>query len=197
MSSRDNAGKVSERGVWSRLEIKKGEKVNTELLKEIVNEDNFIKCKNSALRTIEKSYKTEKEIREKLISKGFSEETIKRTFEFLREYNFLDDKKFTDMYVKDKSKNQGRNKIRYSLMKKGVTEEIIDEKLKSIDNDDERKIAYTMAKKKYDMLIKRESDQYKLSQKLFRFLVGKGYSFNCCNDVVKKVIKNDEFMELM
>lgn len=175
--------------------LKKGNIININSIKEIVNEDEFIKCKNSALRIVERAYKTEKEIKDKLIEKGFPESIIKRTFEFLKEYNLLDDKRYTDMYVKDKMKNQGRNKIKYSLIRKGVSDELIEEKISSIDVDDEKEIAFSMAKKKYDVLCKREQDKYKLSQKLFRFLIGKGYSFECSNAVVKKIIKNNEFME--
>ena len=178
-----------------RQGLKKGETIDLVSIKEIVNEDEFIKCKNSALRIVEKAYKTEKEIKDKLVEKGFPEAVIKRTFEFLEEYNLLDDKRYADMYVKDKIKNQGRNKIKYSLIRKGVSEELIEEKISSIDVEDEKEIAFVMAKKKYEMLCKREPDQYKLSQKLFRFLIGKGYSFDCSNAVVKRIIKNNEFME--
>lgn len=175
--------------------LKKGDTINLANIKEIVNEDEFIKCKSAALRVVERAYKTEKEIHDKLVEKGYPEQVIKRTFEFLKEYNLLDDKRYTDMYVKDKMKNQGRNKIKYSLIRKGVSEELIEEKISSIDVEDEREIAYAMAMKKYNVLCKREQDQYKLSQKLFRFLIGKGYSFDCSNSVVKKIIKNNEFME--
>lgn len=178
-----------------RQGLKKGNTIDLISIKEIVNEDEFIKCKNSALRIVEKAYKTEKEIKDKLIEKGFPESVIKRTFEFLKEYNLLNDKRYADMYVKDKIKNQGRNKIKYSLMRKGVSEELIEEKISSIDVEDEKEIAFAMAKKKYDVLCKREQDKYKLSQKLFRFLIGKGYSFECSNAVVKKIINNNEFME--
>ena len=178
-----------------RQGLKVGNIIDLISIKEIVNEDEFIKCKNAALRIVEKAYKTEKEIKDKLIEKGYPEPIIKRTFEFLKEYNLLDDKRYTDMYVKDKMKNQGRNKIKYSLIRKGVSEELIEEKISSIDVDDEKEIAFAMAKKKYDVLCKREQDKYKLSQKLFRFLIGKGYSFECSNAVVKKIIKNNEFME--
>ena len=42
---------------------------------------------------------------------------------------------------------------------------------------------------------KREDDKYKLSQKLFRFLATKGYDFECCSEIVKKVVKRQDIWE--
>ena len=95
--------------------LKVKDKVDVEKLKKIANEDNYIKCKNSALKIIERTYKTEKELRDKLALKGYEDHIIKRTISFLREYNLLNDITYVKMYVKDKSKNQGKKKIKYIL----------------------------------------------------------------------------------
>ena len=163
--------------------IQKDSIIDVEAIKEIVKEDEFIKCKNSALRTVEKTYKTEKELRDKLAEKGFEEDTIKRAIEFLKEYNLLNDEKYAEMYIKDRLRSQGRNKIKYALIRKGVSEDIL-------LND----TAFKLAEKKYNILKKKESDKYKLSQKLFRFLLSKGYDYECCNSIVRR-LTNNEYME--
>ncbi|GFZ30590.1 hypothetical protein CSC2_11160 [Clostridium zeae] len=178
-----------------RYGLRKDEKVDVEKIKTIIEEEDFIKCKNAALKTIERAYKTEKEIRDKLISKAFPENLIKRTLEFLKEYNFLDDKLYTEMYLKDKIGNQGKNKIYYSLLRKGVSEELLKDKINNVDTEREEEGAYILCKKKYDSLIKRESDTLKISQKLFRFMASKGYEFEMINRLIKKVMKTDQFME--
>lgn len=53
-----------------------------------------------------KTYKTEKELRDKLTEKGFEEDTIKRAIEFLKEYNLLNDEKYAEMYIKDRLRSQ-------------------------------------------------------------------------------------------
>ena len=95
------------------------------------------------------------------------------------------------MYAKDKSKIQGKNKIKYSLMKKGIDKEIIENTLDSIDNNVEEETAYNLAIKKYRILSKKENDKYKLNQKLIRFLLGKGYDYGLIKDVIKR-ITNEE-----
>ena len=171
--------------------LKVDDNVNIEDLREIVKKDNYIKCKNSALRIVERSYKSERELKDKLLLKGYDKESIEKTMEFLKEYNFLSDNNYTKMYVKDKSKFQGKNKIKFDLYRKGIDEEIIQEELSSIDEEDEREVAYNLVLKKYNVISKRESDKYKLSQKLYRYIVSKGYSYDIASYAIKKVLENN------
>ena len=171
--------------------LKVDDNVNIEDLREIVKKDNYIKCKNSALRIVERSYKSERELKDKLLLKGYDKDSIEKTMEFLKEYNFLSDNNYTKMYVKDKSKVQGKNKIKFDLYRKGIDEEIIQEELSSIDEEDEREVAYNLVLKKYNVISKRESDKYKLSQKLYRYIVSKGYSYDIASYAIKKVLENN------
>lgn len=174
--------------------IKKDSSIDVQEISEIVKDDEFIKCKNSALRTVEKAYKTEKELIDKLKERGFEEDTIYKTLSFLKEYNLINDEKYAEMYIKDRLRTQGRNKIKYALIRKGISEDILLEKLENIDSEDEDDTAFKLAEKRYNILKKKESDKYKLSQKLFRFLLSKGYDYDCCNKVVRR-LTNNELME--
>ena len=167
--------------------------IDVEKLTRLAIEDEFMKCKSSALKIVERSYKTEKEIFNKLITKEYSKESINRTIEFLREYNLINDRNYVKMYVKDKLKSQGKNKIKYNLKRKGISDELIIEELSKIDDEDSKNGAIILAQKKYNELKRRESDQYKLSQKLYRFLISKGYNYDLASDVMKEVIKKDEY----
>ncbi|MFQ9673522.1 MAG: recombination regulator RecX [Clostridium paraputrificum] len=166
--------------------------INEEKLKEVVKEDNIIKCKNTALRIVERSYKTEKEIKEKLFEKGYEKDEIDKTLEFLSEYKFINDEAYTKMYVKDRAKTQGRGKIKYALMKKGVDQEDIESALETIDKDEEKEAALELARKRYLVISKRESDKYKIWNKLYRFLVGRGYDYSLVKEIVKEVVNVEE-----
>lgn len=162
--------------------------VDYDKLKKIIEEDNYIKCKNAAIRIIERSYKSEKEIKDKLLKKEFDNNTVNRTLSFLKEYNLIDDEKLVSMYVKDRLRNQGEKKIKYSLMQKGINEELIYRELNKINNDDLEDIAYNLALKKYEVLSKRENDKYKLYQKLTRYLMSRGYGYDLISRVVKRIV---------
>lgn len=173
--------------------IKVKDKIDVDSLKKLADEDNYIKCKNTALKTIERTYKSEKELAQKLALKGYDDHIINRTINFMKEYNLLNDNNYATMYVKDKSRNIGKKKIKYSLLQKGIDEEIIESELEKINNNEVKAIVYEMALKKYKVFSKRENDNYKLTQKLYRFLMGKGYDYDLIKDVVKSIVKSEDF----
>ncbi|MDO5515934.1 MAG: recombination regulator RecX [Clostridium sp.] len=162
--------------------------IDAERLKDIADKEGYLKCKNTALRIIERSYKTEKEVRDKLKEKEYTDSQIEKSIEFLKEYNFINDDSYAKAYINDKLASRGRQKIKYDLMRKGIDRQIIDEKLSDIDSDDERNTAMVLAEKKYRSIKKSETDTYKLSGKLYRFLISKGYNYDIVKDVVKEVM---------
>lgn len=167
--------------------LREKEEVDREKLLQISILENISKCKETALRTVERSYKTEKEIRDKLFLKEFDEETIEKTVEFLKEYGFIDDSKFVRMFVKDRIRNQGKNKIKYALLQKGVNKYLIDEVFEELDRDDEVKRAIELCEKKYLSIIKRESDDFKIKNKITRYLLGRGYDYDIAKECIREV----------
>lgn len=178
-----------------KYNLKNGIEVNLDFIKEIVSNDEFSKAKSTALKIFERSYKTEKEMIEKLQSRDFPDEVIQRVISFMKEYAFIDDEKYTQMYVKDKIKNRGRNKIKYDLLRKGVDEEIINNKINSFDSEEEIDIAIELGSKKYNSIIKREQDQRKIKQKLSQFLLSRGYTWDTINKVVRVLLKGETIEE--
>lgn len=172
-----------------KYDLKKSKEVDLEQINDIIAADNLVKAKNDALKYIERSYKTEKELREKLYKKGYDETTVQRVVVFLKEYNFLNDAKYAEMFIKDKQKSSGKNKLKYELIKKGINEEIIQEYTSKLDTTVESDTAETLAAKKYQTIIKRETDKRKIYEKLMRFLVSKGFSWEIAKKAIGKVLE--------
>jgi len=168
------------------------EEVNEEKLHKIAQKENLLKCKNTALRIIERSYKTEKEIKERLIEKGYDVESILPVVDFLKEYGFIDDSGYIKIYIKDRIRSQGAQKIKYDLIRKGIDPNEIDANLMNLNEDQERNVALELVKKKHSQLVEREKDIYKLSNKLYRFLVGRGYDYALAKDVIKKAMNIED-----
>lgn len=167
--------------------LKANDNIDVDKIVEIAKEDNFKKAKRDALRIIEKSYKTEKEVYNKLIAKGYEEPMVNKAIEFLDSYNFVDDEKYAKAYVKDKIKAQGRDKISYSLAAKGIDSDTIKESLAAIDVEAEFDGAKKLGIKKYEALVKRESDKRKVQMKLKQFLASKGYSWEMISRVCRSI----------
>ena len=174
--------------------IKVGQTVDADNLQEIINMDDYIKCKDSALRIIERSYKTEKQIYDKLIQKDYDKASIDKVLDLLKEYKLLDDEKYAKTYIKEKIKEQGKTKIKYALISRGISEGIIQENLSLIGNEEEEQSAMNLGEKKYNILIKREDDPKKIYKKLGDYLITRGYNFQTVKIVLNKILKgfNDE-----
>ncbi|GAA0114576.1 recombination regulator RecX [Clostridium senegalense] len=175
--------------------LKKGLELDKNKIIEVVEEDNYIKAKNAALKILERSYKTEKEMYDKLLSKEYDDKTIQRVIEFLKEYSFVDDVRYAELYIKDKIKVHGKSKIKFSLVNKGISEEIIESKLNTISNEQEELTALKLGEKKYKTLIKSEKNYLKLKKKLSDYLLRNGYNFSIINKVVNSIITCDDFSE--
>ena len=164
--------------------------IDEEKLKKIAYEENLINCKETALKIIERSYKTKKEMTKRLIEKGYALEEINETLKFLEEYNFINDESYAKAFINDRTKTQGKQKIKYALKNKGVSDEIIEEELSKLDMEKEKENANILALKKYNVLIKRENDKYKLKEKIIRFLISRGYNYEVAKDAVNEILKS-------
>ena len=170
--------------------LKLGMIIDEEKLKKIAYEENLINCKETALKIIERSYKTKKEMTKRLLEKGYNLEEINETLKFLEEYTFINDESYAKAFIKDKTKTQGKQKIKYALKNKGVSEEIIEEELSNVDMEKEKENAKILALKKYNVLIKRENDKYKIKEKIIRFLISRGYNYEVAKDAVKEMLES-------
>lgn len=173
--------------------IKVKDVVDFEKLKSVADKESYIRCKNSALKIIERSYKTEKEVIEKLKIKGYEQKHIEKSIEFLKEYNFLNDDYYAEVFIRDKLSSKGSQRIRQDLIKKGISRDTIEKKLYGIDKDTEKNTARELANKKLRVIQKSEKDHYKISGKLYRFLISRGYTYDVVKEVVKDVMTIDEF----
>ena len=117
----------------------------------------------------------EKEVITKLNSLELDDSDKRFVLEFLREEGFVNDERYCRSYVKSKLnlKKWGINKIKVSLIAKGVDKEMIDNVLYDID--------YDLYKEELVNLIRNKkiegSDPYKRRAKLIRYAISKGYSY--------------------
>lgn len=175
-----------------RKSLKKGDVVDTDLLLELAREDEFIKGREAALRYIERSFKTVREVEDKLRDKDFTEETISRVIQLLHEYKLLDDFKYAETFMKEKLRTRGIKKARFELINKGIDKSVMDSVVEAMSTAEvEEDSCLKLAQKKYDQLKKRESDTYKLKSKLYTFLSGKGYDYELISSTIRKVLEHE------
>lgn len=132
----------------------------------------------------------EKEIVTKINSFEISDEDKIFIKNFLLEEGFINDERYCRFYVKGKLniKKWGVNKIKLSLMAKGIDREIIENVISEINKDsyfDE--LVNLLKNKKID-----ESDPYKRKAKLIRYAMSKGYSYPEILEAMRNMESFDE-----
>lgn len=168
--------------------LRRGDELSEADILSLKNQSDLLYAKESALRLLGRRIHSAKELSRKLYQKKYSGELIQKVIEDLTGAGYLDDLAFAKQYSAEKiSRRDGVQKIRSELMARGVAREIISEALGELDHDLEKENALKAAEKKAAQLKARGVDQQKLKQKLYAFLLSKGYEFELIREIVDKV----------
>ena len=163
--------------------LKKGQEIDHNNLKSILDNEMYMKAKNKALSILSKASQSEKQIRQKL-AKDYEEDTIDKVIEFLQKYKFVDDEDLASRIVNTNVNlnKYGKNKIKQNLYNKGIDKNIIETTIDDIDTDKEFENALYLGKKRYERL--KNEDPRKAYQKIGNHLAYKGFNY----DIIKKVL---------
>lgn len=145
--------------------------------------DEIQKIKDSAFNLLSYRERSCFELKRKLLEKGYNEKDISSVIERLKELSYLDDNRFAYKWIKDRLnyKLRGRNLIKKELLAKGIDSNIIENKIKSlIDNEREISNGIKLARK---WLSSKEPDLIKLK----RYLYYKGFSVEIIQEIIEKM----------
>ncbi len=165
--------------------LKSGLETEEEKLRTICFEGQKRVALDGAMKLLGTYPKTEKELRRYLKEKGYTLDTIDYTCEKLKEYKFLDDSNFADMFIKANKGKKGKRLISFELKQKGVPEHIISLKLENLEEEPCLPLALKFMKGK-------PKDE-KTKQKLYRFLASKGFGSEGIFIALRQIFKEDEF----
>lgn len=128
----------------------------------------------------------------KLKQKDFPPEEISSIIKFLLKNKFLDDQRFAEHYVRNQTniKPTGKYKLSMKLKQNFISDDIIQKILVGISDENEMDSAKELADKKYSTLKnKHQGDKNKISEKLFRHLIGRGFGYEITKLVIDDLIK--------
>lgn len=129
------------------------------------------------LYLLEAMPRTEYNIRKKLADNHYSEAYVNPVIEELKSFGYIDDRAYALNFAQSMSANRGmsRKVIIQKLYEKGVNREYIYEAVDTLPVDETELINKALKKKGLSMEEVRELSP-KEKQKIFRYLVGKGFS---------------------
>lgn len=170
--------------------LKKGDIIEEDNLREILKDEMFLKGKNKALNILSKASQSEKKMREKL-KDDFEEDTIDDIVYFLKKYNFINDNELASKIVTTNVNlnKYGKNKIKQNLYNKGLEKSSIDEAISEINKDVEFENALYLAEKRYERL--KKEDPKKAYAKVANHLAYKGFSYDIIKSILNKIFKSD------
>ena len=108
--------------------------------------------------------RTEKELRDRLAEKEYSEEEIEAAVQYVSRFGYLNDEKYADQYVDLRKNQKGKSALRMELRRKGIADETIEAVLEGIEEEEEDVI--------YSLLLRRGGEPHPLDEKEYRRLYG-------------------------
>lgn len=176
--------------VFVKYNLKKDQEIDNEFIEEILLAEENNKAINLGVKYLSYRQRSIKEVKDHLKRKGYEESIVQITIDYLVEKKYLNDLEFAESFIRDKSylNKYGINKIRYELMNKGISKEIIARTLK-FDDDEEYNNAMELAHKKMKSYKKLDRDS--IYRKLGGFLQRKGYRYDTVSKVIRDVLDEE------
>ena len=128
-----------------------------------------------------------KEIFDKILSWGCTREDANEIVDYLVEGKFLDERRYTEAFVRDKLRfnKWGRMKISYMLRAKNVEKSLAMDVLSEIDETEYGEILIAELQKKHRTGLR--GNDYEVKGKLFRFATSRGFEPEIVTDAISKL----------
>lgn len=172
--------------------LKIGNEISDDKLIEIFTTSELDIAFNKCLDLVSRATKTEKQVKEYLLSKDFSANVVDNCIDKLKAYNFINDEKYALQYAELSSANKGVKRIRYELIMKGISDSLIDKALQQI-NDEKFSQAIDEQVAKF---FRNKTKDYANFIKANRYLLNKGYSYEQVKKALSKLNSETEVLDI-
>ncbi|MCT4687453.1 regulatory protein RecX [Vallitalea sp.] len=169
------------------LKLKENDLLSEEILHKIYRDYVYPRAKNRAFRLLQRRDMPKKEIIKKLKETGYNQHTANKVIKFLEEYNFVDDRKYTEKYIYYNKLKKSMKQINIELIKKGISKDIVDELMEYTEISEED-VAYNLINKKYKNL---DTIDNKIKRRMIGYLMRKGYNYGLISKVINQFIQNN------
>ena len=132
------------------------------------------------------------EMLEKMRRWELDDEVQARVMQRLVSERYVDDERYARAFVKDKVRYNkwGRRKVEQALWQKHIDEDIRQQVLDEIDDEEYISVLRPLLKQKRRST--KAANDYQLNQKLMRFALGRGFTF----DIIRQCINLDDLEDL-
>ena len=153
----------------------------------------MISIRDYALYLIEFKDRTEKELRDKFKEKGYDENDTEDEIEFLKNYGYIDDKRYAEHFTHDaiNIKKWGKIRIRTELLRKGIDRETIDNTIEDAFLGVEDDLVLTQMQTRF-----KNSDFSNIKERtrIFNFFMRRGFSPDEIKGAMNKMCSFDDII---
>jgi len=179
--------------VFLKSGLKKGDDISDDRFSTLIEQNKLFYIKQRAFRLLGRRQHSSSELSRKLWNKDYEQKLIDGVIENLKKNGYLNDKEFIREFVAEKSRTKSWSikKIKSELIKRGVASKLIDESLNDRSKEDDFEKAMKLAKKKYELLLKRNLELKELRNKLSSYLISKGFEYELIKQVCNNLLKTE------
>lgn len=179
--------------VFLKSGLKKGDDISEDRFSFLIEQNKLFHIKQRAFRLLGRRHHATSELKRKLWNKDYDQKLIDEVIADLQNKGYLDDKEFIRAFVaeKTKTKSWSTKKVKGELIKRGLTSKIVDDTLNDQPKEADIENAMKLAKKKYEVLLKRNLEPKDLRNRLSAYLFSKGFEYDLITEVCDKLIKHN------
>ena len=169
-----------------RRDLKSGVELTESDIQELLALDEIERAVTAAITFVSYRPRSEREVRDRLRRREFSQPAVDEAVERMRGWNYLDDQAFAEWWVENRAEHRPRGKrlLAGELRNKGVPSEVVSEVLEEAEID-EPDAALELARKRLGSLS--SLDRQTQERRLSAYLARRGYSWDVVGPVLKQV----------
>ena len=179
--------------VAAKFYLKIGMEIDEDELKKLLLEEELSKAKNYVYRILARRMYTNKEIRDKLVERGYLGKIIEDVIATLERYGYLNDRTYAEEWIRSRmrSKPKGKIAIRQELARKGVERSIIEDALsQEFDESREKDMVLELARRKVKSY--KRDEPVAVRRKLYSFLLRRGFDYETVKYAVNQVMDTED-----
>ena len=178
------------KGELRKYEIEKGKELEEEVLDELQNKVLPRRAKLRAMNLLKNRQYTEKQLTDKLLLGGYSQEIARVAVDYVKSYRYVDDYQYAYDYLACYMERRSRKELEQKLLQKGISRETIDSAAGNLARDgrvtDEEALILGLLEKKYNKYDGNGKISDREKQRIFAYFYRKGFSL----ELIRKVLKD-------
>lgn len=179
------------RDAWLERSYEAGESVDLDELKKWLLPRQYTEALNAAVRLLAVRSRSVREVRDRLVERGYMDDTIEMALYKLEKNDLLNDERFAEEWARERSHRQlGKRRIIMELREKGVASDTAERAVSALDEEDCESAGVALAEKllrRYDGYEPREA-----MNKIMAAMARRGYGFDESRSAVEEALRRAE-----